>query len=87
LAELVAVLPRLADAMARQAQTAATVRRIDNRLMLRIDEVAAAIGVSRRVLERERSAGRFPGPDKVVGKMPLWSVATVRAWVQGGGRQ
>ncbi|QDV34762.1 hypothetical protein ElP_26570 [Tautonia plasticadhaerens] len=54
------------------------------RLALRLDEVAAALGLSRRVLERERSARRFPNPDRVVGKMPLWAPETIRRWVAGG---
>jgi predicted DNA-binding transcriptional regulator AlpA len=55
------------------------------RLALRLDDVAAALGVSRSAVERERRAGRFPKPDRVVGRMPLWSPATVRAWLERGG--
>lgn len=55
------------------------------RLALRLDEVAAALGVGRRTLERERSAGRFPAPDLSIGKAPLWSPETIRRWVEGGG--
>jgi predicted DNA-binding transcriptional regulator AlpA len=55
------------------------------RLALRLDEIAKALGVSRRALERERSAGRFPRPDRTLGRMPLWRVETVRAWLEGGG--
>jgi predicted DNA-binding transcriptional regulator AlpA len=56
------------------------------RLALRLDEVAYALGVSRRAIERERSAGRFPKPDLTIGRMPLWRPETIRAWVGGGGR-
>jgi predicted DNA-binding transcriptional regulator AlpA len=56
------------------------------RLALRINEVAAAIGVSRRAIERERSAGRFPAPDLRVGKMPLWKPETLQAWLERGGK-
>jgi predicted DNA-binding transcriptional regulator AlpA len=56
------------------------------RLALRLDEVAAVLGVSRRAIERERAAGRFPCPDLTIGRMPLWTPATVRRWVEGGGR-
>ncbi|WP_169979476.1 helix-turn-helix transcriptional regulator [Tautonia rosea] len=56
-----------------------------DRLALRLDEVAEAIGVSRRTIERERSAGRFPKPDRKIGKVSLWSVETIRAWIEGGG--
>jgi predicted DNA-binding transcriptional regulator AlpA len=58
------------------------------RLTLRFDEVAAALGVSRRLLERELSAGRFPRPDLHIGRVPLWRPETVRRWLdsQGGGQ-
>jgi predicted DNA-binding transcriptional regulator AlpA len=56
------------------------------RFALRLDEVAAGLGVSRRALERERSAGRFPQPDRHIGRCPLWSPETIRRWVEGGGR-
>jgi predicted DNA-binding transcriptional regulator AlpA len=64
-------------------------------LALRLDEVARSLGVSRRAIERERAAGRFPKPDLTIGRMPLWRPETVRAWLddrsrtprgQGGGR-
>jgi predicted DNA-binding transcriptional regulator AlpA len=57
-----------------------------SRLTLRLDELAAALGVSRRAIERERSAGRFPRPDLVMGRMPLWRPDTIRDWLEGGGR-
>jgi predicted DNA-binding transcriptional regulator AlpA len=56
------------------------------RLLLRLDEVAAALGVSRRAIERLRSAGRFPRPDLRIGRMPLWTPETIRRWVERGGR-
>jgi hypothetical protein len=43
-------------------------------------------GVSRRTLERERSAGRFPRPDLKIGKRPMWKPETIRAWIERGGR-
>ena len=55
-------------------------------MTLRLDEVADAIGVSRRVLERERAAGRMPKPDLRIGKMPLWRVETIHAWISSGGK-
>jgi len=61
------------------------------RLALRADEVAASLGISRRSLQRELSAGRFPRPDLHVGRMPLWKPATVTLWLdslaQQGGRR
>lgn len=55
------------------------------RLTLRINEVAEALGVSRSAIERERRAGRFPRPDLTVGRMPLWRPETIRAWIENGG--
>ncbi len=55
-------------------------------LTWRLDAIAKALGISRRTLERERSAGRFPPPDLSIGKMPLWRPETIRRWVEGGGR-
>jgi hypothetical protein len=57
------------------------------RLAFRADEVAAGLGVSTRTLQRELSAGRFPAADLTIGKMPLWTVATVRAYLEGGRRR
>jgi predicted DNA-binding transcriptional regulator AlpA len=56
------------------------------RVAWRLGDVAAALGISRRTLERERSAGRFPPPDLTIGRMPLWRPETIRAWIEGGGR-
>ena len=56
------------------------------RLLLRLDEVAGATGLDARTIQRERSAGRFPPPDVQLGKRPLWSPETVRAWIAKGGR-
>ncbi len=49
------------------------------RLTLRLDDLAESLGVSRRTLERERSAGRFPRPDLMIGKMPLWRPESINA--------
>lgn len=56
------------------------------RLAWRLSEVAESLGISRRALERERAAGRFPKPDLTVGRMPLWCPETLRGWVEGGSR-
>jgi hypothetical protein len=53
-------------------------------LTYRLDEIAFALGVSRRAIERERAAGRFPQPDLHVGKMPLWRTATVMNYLERG---
>jgi predicted DNA-binding transcriptional regulator AlpA len=55
------------------------------RLTWRKADLAAAIGISERTIERELSAGRFPRPDLKVGKMPLWTPETIRRWVESGG--
>jgi predicted DNA-binding transcriptional regulator AlpA len=72
LRELAAILPGLKAAIARPPV---------ERLALRFDEVAAALGVSRRLLERERSAGRFPVADRTIGRVPLWKRETVAAYL------
>jgi predicted DNA-binding transcriptional regulator AlpA len=56
-------------------------------LCYRFNDLPTALGVSRRTIERERSAGRFPKPDLTIVKMPLWRVETIRAWIEGGGQQ
>jgi hypothetical protein len=79
LAELAATLEPLACAVSKLVETLE--RKAEppvERLAYRLDELADAIGVSRRSLDRERAAGRFPAPDRVVGgKIPIWSRATV----------
>ncbi len=56
------------------------------RLTYRLEELAEALGISRRVLERERSAGRLLKPDLRIGRMPLWSISRVKDWIARGGR-
>ena len=83
LAELSAILLLVRDTLNRQADERLRVEP----LALRLDELADAVGVSRRALERERAAGRLPKPDLHIGKMPLWRVETIRAWLERGGRR
>jgi predicted DNA-binding transcriptional regulator AlpA len=59
---------------------------IHERLTWGLDDLSALTGLSRRTLERERSAGRLPKPDLRVGKRVLWKPETIREWVEGGGR-
>jgi hypothetical protein len=80
LVALLAILSDLRKALDRQARPPL------DRLAYRIDELSDALGVSRRAIERERSRGRFPKPDLVIGKMPLWRVESVRAFLERGGR-
>ena len=58
---------------------------IPDRMTLRLEEIAASLGISRRALERVRSAGNFPAPDIRIGKVPLWRPETVRGWLDKGG--
>jgi predicted DNA-binding transcriptional regulator AlpA len=55
-------------------------------MALRLDELARSLGISRRTLERERSAGRFPKPDIKIGKVPLWLPERIRRWIESGGK-
>lgn len=59
---------------------------LPERLTYRFNDLPIVFGVSRRTLERERSAGRFPRPDLRMGKMPLWRPETIREWIERGGR-
>jgi excisionase family DNA binding protein len=56
--------------------------------MLTIDDWARILNVSRRLVERQRAAGKLPAPDLHIGKLPRWRPSTVRAWLdaRAGGR-
>ncbi len=54
------------------------------RLALRMADLVNLTGLSRRLIERERSAGRFPAPDKMVGRCPLWKCSTIDTWLSSG---
>ncbi len=57
-------------------------------LGLRMNDLGPALGVSRRTIERLRCSGKFPKPDRMIGKrIPLWTPETIRRWVEGGGLQ
>ena len=56
------------------------------RLTYRLQEVAEVLGISRRTVERLRSAGKFPRPDLQLGRMPVWSRTTLLRWLEGGAR-
>jgi hypothetical protein len=55
------------------------------RLTYRLGELAEALGVSRRAVERERAAGRLK-PDRYVGRIPLYGQETIRRWIEDGDR-
>jgi predicted DNA-binding transcriptional regulator AlpA len=54
--------------------------------LLHIDDLAELLSCSRRLVERMRSAGKIPKPDIHVGKCPRWKPATIRAWIERGGK-
>jgi hypothetical protein len=78
--ELAVVLPGLKTAL----EHCANARPPVERLAYRFDETCDALGMSRRAIERERSAGRFPAPDLHIGKCPLWKPETLRAYLDSG---
>ena len=53
------------------------------RLVYSLSEVAHSFCVSRRTIERERAAARFPKPDLHIGKRPLWARETLIRWIAG----
>lgn len=55
--------------------------------LLSVRDVAAVLGCARRTVERLRSAGKFPGPDVRVGKLPRWRPETLNRWIEAGGGQ
>jgi predicted DNA-binding transcriptional regulator AlpA len=75
---------RLADADGRQPEAPSAGHIIEP--MLSIDDLAALLNCSRRLVERMRSAGKIPKPDIHVGKCPRWKPATIRAWIERGGK-
>ncbi|MGO9598366.1 MAG: helix-turn-helix transcriptional regulator [Isosphaeraceae bacterium] len=52
--------------------------------LLSIDDLAAVLNCSRRLVERMRSAGKVPSPDLRVGRMPRWRPETIRQWIEEG---
>jgi predicted DNA-binding transcriptional regulator AlpA len=54
--------------------------------MLSLDDLAALLSCSRRLVERMRSAGKIPRPDIHVGRCPRWKPETIRKWIERGGR-
>jgi hypothetical protein len=54
--------------------------------MLTIDDWARILNISRRAVERLKSAGRLPRPDLTIGRMPRWRPMTIRRWIEEGGK-
>jgi predicted DNA-binding transcriptional regulator AlpA len=50
--------------------------------VLRLADIAKYLRVSRRAIERERAAGRFPAPCRVIGaRVPVWTREQIRAYL------
>jgi hypothetical protein len=75
------LIERLAAAVARlQVAGAVPVR---DKLLWGWSDIVALTGLSRRLLEREVSAGRMPGPDvKISRRRALFRPATITAWLE-----
>jgi predicted DNA-binding transcriptional regulator AlpA len=56
---------------------------IQDKLLWGWDDIAALTGLSRRLLERQLSAGKMPRPDLRVGRRVLWRPNTIRSWIGG----
>jgi hypothetical protein len=54
---------------------------IRDKLLWSWDDVSALTTVSRRLLEREVSAGRMPAPDVRIGRRACWRPATILSWL------
>jgi predicted DNA-binding transcriptional regulator AlpA len=54
-------------------------------LVLRKHAVAHMLSINVRTLERLRSARRFPEPDAVMGRCPLWRRQSIENWIANGG--
>jgi predicted DNA-binding transcriptional regulator AlpA len=74
----------LADPIVRQPEAPTAGHIIEP--MLCIDDLAAILSCSRRLVERMRSGGKVPKPDFHAGRCPRWRAATIRAWIESGGR-
>jgi predicted DNA-binding transcriptional regulator AlpA len=51
-----------------------------DRLTLRANELEASLGLSKRLIQKEVSAGRFPRPVKI-GRVSVWPVEVVREFL------
>jgi predicted DNA-binding transcriptional regulator AlpA len=56
-------------------------------LLWTIDDLAAALAISRRTAERMLSAGKLPRPDLRIGRMPRWRPETIRQWIDDQSRK
>jgi hypothetical protein len=58
---------------------------IRDKLLWDLNDIAALTGLSRRLLERQISAGQMPPCDLRIGRRCLWRPETVRRWIGEGG--
>jgi len=49
------------------------------------DDIADALRVDKRTLDRLRSAGKLPKPDLFIFRSSRWRPETIRAWIESGG--
>jgi hypothetical protein len=92
LRELVAILPSLRAATTAQPEAGPAVP-IRDRLLWSLRDIAALTGLSVRLLQSERAAGRMPAPDLRVGRRrALYRPETITTWLDAladgrGGRR
>jgi hypothetical protein len=61
---------------------------VRDKLLWGWSDIVALTGLSRRLLEREVSAGRMPAPDvKICRRRALWRPATITEWLESLARQ
>jgi hypothetical protein len=74
-------LVELGERLEKLTGTLGQIGRPDRRLTYRRVELAEALGISDRLLERAIHAKEAPAPDARCGAIPLWSRQAVDAWL------
>ena len=54
--------------------------------LLSNSDLARVLNLAQRTIDRLKTSGKLPRPDLHIGKMPRWRPATIRAWIERGGR-
>jgi predicted DNA-binding transcriptional regulator AlpA len=72
---LTAELPRLREALDRQAVTALVEPLLDRH------DLATVLRCSLPTLDRLKASGRLPRPDLVLSRSPRWRPETIRRWI------
>jgi hypothetical protein len=80
LARLPVLLARLSAALDRQAAAGLVEPLLSRRDLQHILRVSSAL------LDRLRAGGKIPPPDLVLSRSPRWKAATIRAYLERGGR-